>query len=83
MIEPNDRMEDMLSTTEEMALYLYTTINNIRQTQILMMNPKEFASMSQHEQGKDRQFKRNPTLEGMVAYLRQEIFGSHVRRGDL
>ena len=78
MIEPNHRMEDMLSRTEEMVPYQYTTINNIRQTQLLMMNPKEYASMSQHEQGKDGDFKRNPTLEGMVAYLRQEIFGSHV-----
>ena len=63
MIEPNDRMEDMLTRTEEMAMYLYTTINNIRQLQVLMMNPQEFASTSQHEQGKDEDFKRNPTLE--------------------
>ena len=82
MIEPNDRMEQMLSRTEEMAMYLYTTINNIRQVQLLMMNPEEFASMSQHEQGKDGQFKRNPTLEGMLGYLKQEIFGTH-RRGDV
>ena len=66
-----------------MALYLYTTINNIRQMQLLMMNPKEFASISQHEQGKDGDFKRNPTLEGMLAYLRQQIFGSHVRQTDV
>ena len=79
MIEPNDRMEDMLTRTEEMAMYLYTTINNIRQVQVLMMNPQEFASMSQHEQGKDGDFKRNPTLEGMLAYLKQEIFGTHIR----
>ena len=83
MIQPNERMEDMLCKTEEMALYLYTTINNIRQMQLLMMNPKEFASISQHEQGKDGDFKRNPTLEGMLAYLRQQIFGSHVRQTDV
>ena len=83
MIQPNDRMEDMLTRTEEMAMYLYSSINNIRQMQLLMMNPKEFASMSQHEQGKDGEFKRNPTLEGMLGYLKQEIFGSHVRRGDV
>ena len=83
MIEPNDRMEDMLTRTEEMAMYLYTTINNIRQLQVLMMNPEEFASMSQHEQGKDGDFKRNPTLEGMLGYLKQEIFGTHIRRTDV
>ena len=83
MIEPNDRMEDMLTRTEEMAMYLYSTINNIRQLQVLMMNPQEFASMSQHEQGKDGDFKRNPTLEGMLGYLKQEIFGTHIRRGDV
>ena len=83
MIEPNDRMEQMLNRTEEMAMYLYTTINNIRQVQLLMMNPQEFASMSQHEQGKDGQFKRNPTLKGMLGYLKQEIFGTHIRRGDV
>ena len=83
MIEPNDRMEDMLTRTEEMAMYLYTTINNIRQVQVLMMNPQEFTSMSQHEQGKDGDFKRNPTLEGMLGYLKQEIFGTHIRRRDV
>ena len=83
MIEPNDRMEQMLSRTEEMAMYLYLTINNIRQLQLLMMNPVVFASMSQHEQGKDGQFKRNPTLEGMVGYLKQEIVGTHIRRRDV
>ena len=83
MIEPNERMEQMLNRTEEMAMYLYTTINNIRQVQLLMMNPEEFTSMSQHEQGKDGQFKRKPTLEGMVAYLKQEIFGTHIRTRDV
>ena len=76
-------MENMLNRTEEMAMYLYTTINNIRQLQVLMMNPHDFASMSQHEQGKDGDFKRNPTLEGMLGYLKQEIFGTHIRRGDV
>ena len=83
MIEPNDRMEDMLTRREEMAMYLYTTIDNFHQVQVLMMNLQKFAFMSQHEQGKDGDFKRNPTLEGMLAYLKQEIFGTHIRRRDM
>ena len=39
--------------------------------------------MSQHEQGKDGDFKRNLTLEGMLGYLKQEIFGTHIRRRDV
>ena len=82
MIQPIERMEEMLMKAEELV-YLYSSINNIRQTQILFMNPKEFATKSQHEQGRDRDFKTNPALEGMLKYLRQEIFGTYTRRRDV